>query len=245
MTGARGLLPVIGLTTYREEASWGVWSQRADLLHHEYADSVVAAGGVPVLLPPATDGAAHARSVVARLDGLIVSGGADVDPARYGEEPHPRTAGWRTDRDAWEAALLDAAEEAALPVLGICRGMQLMAAEAGGALDQHTPDLVGHLGHGPAPGEFGTTAVTVEAGSRVAAMVGSTLSVPCHHHQSVREHPGFQVVARSADGTVEAMEAPGDRFCVAVQWHPEKSTELALFRGLVEAAALRAGVGPG
>ncbi len=245
MSPVGAVLPVIGLTTYREEASWGVWRQRADLLHHEYADSVVAAGGVPVLLPPASDDARHAAAVVSRLDGLIVSGGADVDPARYGEDPHPRTAGWRTDRDAWEAALLHAATEDALPVLGICRGMQLMAAEAGGALDQHTPDLVGHLGHGPAPGEFGTTQVSVETDSRVAAMVGPALAVPCHHHQSVREHPGFRVVARAADGTAEAMEAPGDRFCVAVQWHPEKGTELALFRGLVEAATLRLAAGAG
>jgi putative glutamine amidotransferase len=230
---------VIGLSTYREEASWGVWSQRADLLHHEYADSVVAAGGAPVLLPPATGDLDHARAVVGRLDGLIICGGADLDPALYGQEPHERTAGWRPDRDAWEVALLRAAAEVALPVLGVCRGMQLMAAEAGGSLDQHTPDVVGHLGHGPAPGEFGSVKVSVSPGSRVAALVGPRLEVPCHHHQSVREHPGFDVVARAADGTIEAMEAPGDRFCVAVQWHPEQSTELALFRGLVAAASAR------
>lgn len=234
-------LPVIGLSTYREEASWGVWTQRADLLHHEYADCVVAAGGVPILLPPATERVEHARAVVGRLDGLVICGGADVDPGRYGEAPHERTAGWRVDRDAWEAVLLAAAEEVALPVLGICRGMQLMAAEAGGALDQHTPDLVGHLGHGPAPGEFGTTEITVRPGSRVADLVGEALQVPCHHHQSVREHPGFDVVARATDGTIEAMEVPGERFCVAVQWHPEKSTELALFTGLIAAARHRAG----
>lgn len=231
--------PVIGLTTYREEASWGVWSQRADLLHHEYADQVVAAGGVPVLLPPATADPARARAVVARLDGLVVCGGADVDPARYGQEAGVHTTGWRPDRDAWEAALLVAAEAAQLPVLGVCRGMQLMAAEAGGSLDQHTPDVVGHTGHSPGPGVFGATEVTVVAGSRLATMVGERLRVPCHHHQSVREHPGFAVVATSEDGTAEAMEAPGDRFCVAVQWHPEKGTELALFRGLVAAAGQR------
>lgn len=228
--------PVIGLSTYREQASWGVWSQRADLLHHEYADSVVTAGGVPVLLPPATGDPAHAEAVVARLDGLVICGGADVDPARYGQEPHPRTANWRPDRDAWEAALLVAADRVGLPVLGVCRGMQLMAAVAGGRLDQHTPDTVGHEGHGPAPGAFGTTSVTTVAGSRVAALVGDRIEVPCHHHQSVLAHPGFEATARAADGTIEAMERPGGRFCLAIQWHPEKGTDLALFHGLVEAA---------
>ncbi len=239
MTGAATTLPVIGLSTYREETSWGVWSQHADVLHREYADSVVAAGGVPVLLPPATADARHAEAVVGRLDGLVISGGADVDPGRYGEDPHPRTANWRPDRDAWETALLAAAERVALPVLGVCRGMQLMAAAAGGRLDQHTPDSVGHTGHGPAPGEFGTTRVSTQPGSRVAGLVGDDLEVPCHHHQSVLEHPGFAVTARAEDGTVEAMELLGDRFCVAIQWHPEKGTDLALFHGLVDAARER------
>ncbi|MEZ5094942.1 MAG: gamma-glutamyl-gamma-aminobutyrate hydrolase family protein [Nocardioides sp.] len=231
--------PVIGLSTYREEAAWGVWRQRADLLHHEYADSVVAAGGAPVLLPPASADPEVAAAVVARVDALVIAGGADVEPGRYGADPHPRTAGWRPDRDAWEVGLLDAAEEAGLPVLGVCRGMQLMAARAGGRLDQHTPDLVGHEGHGPAPGVFGSTHVVTETGSRVAALVGATLDVPCHHHQSVREAPGFAVTARAADGTIEAMERLGDRFCVAIQWHPEKGTDLALFQGLVDAARAR------
>ena len=232
-------LPVIGLSTYREEATWGVWSQHADLLHHEYADSVVAAGGVPVLLPPATSDARYAEAVVARRDGLVICGGADLDPGRYGQQPHPRTANWRPDRDAWEAALLVASDAVGLPVPGVCPGMQLMAAVAGGALDQHTPDLVGHEGHGPAPGVFGATEVAVDPGSRLFALVGDRIEVPCHHHQSVADHPGYTTVARAADGTVEAMERPGERFCLAVQWHPEKSTEMALFRGLVEAAAAR------
>src|SRR4051795_9731308 len=112
--------PVIGLTTYREDAAWGVWHQRADLLPTLYAAAVEATGGVPVLLPPLAQAGA-ADAVVARLDGLVISGGADVDPERYDEEAHPRTSGWRADRDAWEAALLDAAEAAGLPVLGVCR----------------------------------------------------------------------------------------------------------------------------
>ena len=123
--------PVIGLTTYREDAAWGVWRQRADVLPTAYAAAVEATGGVPVLLPPVGQAGA-ADAVVARLDGLVISGGADVDPGRYDASPHPRTAGWRPDRDAWESALLDAADAAGLPVLGVCRGMQLMAVHAGG-----------------------------------------------------------------------------------------------------------------
>ncbi len=229
--------PVIGLTTYREEAAWGVWHQRADLLHTEYADTVVAAGGVPVLLPPATDDANAAAAVIARIDGLIVSGGADVDPARYGAEPHDRTAGWRPDRDAWELALLEAAADADLPVLGVCRGMQVMAVHAGGVLDQHTPDVVGHEQHSPGGDEFGDIRVSTEPNSRLASLIGPEVKVACHHHQSVREAPGFRFTAYAGDGTAEAMEAPDGRFRIGVQWHPEMRTEQALFRGLVEAAA--------
>lgn len=228
--------PVIGLTTYREQAAWGVWDQPADLLPSQYADAVAATGGLPVLLPPVT-GTGAADAVVARLDGLVVTGGADVDPARYGAEPHPRTAGWRPDRDAWETALLDAAAAAGLPVLGVCRGMQLMAVHAGGELDQHTPDLVGHEEHSPGGDVFGTVAVGTEPGSRLAGLVGDTLQVSCHHHQSVRTHPGFTAVARAADGTLEGMELSGERFCVAVQWHPETATDVGLLAGLVRAAA--------
>jgi len=227
--------PLIGLTVYREEAAWGVWRQRADLLPAQYAEAVTSVGGVPVLLPP-SDLAGAAEAAVARLDGLVISGGADVDPERYDAEPHPRTANWRPDRDAWEAALLDAAASVDLPVLGVCRGMQLMAVHAGGSLDQHTPDLVGHEEHSPGGDEFGQVAVTTSAGSRVAGLVGESLSVSCHHHQSVADHPGFEASAHAADGTLEAMEAPGDRFCVAVQWHPETAGDVGLLAGLVEAA---------
>ncbi|GAA1158397.1 gamma-glutamyl-gamma-aminobutyrate hydrolase family protein [Nocardioides aquiterrae] len=228
--------PLIGLTTYREEAAWGVWRQRADLLPTQYAAAVEATGGVPVLLPPVGQAGA-ADVVVARLDGLVISGGADVDPDRYGEEPHPRTAGWRPDRDAWEAALLDAADATGLPVLGVCRGMQVMAVHAGGALEQHVPDLVDHQQHSPGGDEFGAIEVTTVPGTRVSGLVGDRLSVNCHHHQSVRTHPGFDAVAHAADGTLEAMEAPGERFCLGVQWHPETAADVGLLAGLVRAAA--------
>lgn len=231
--------PVVGLTTYRQQAAWGVWDTRADLLPTEYAAAVEAAGGVPLLLPPVALPDAAAR-VVSRIDALVVSGGADVDPGRYGAQPHARTAGWQPDRDAWELALLTAADDAGLPVLGICRGMQLMAVHAGGTLDQHTPDLVGHETHSPGGDAYGSVEVETEPGSRLAALVGARVEVSCHHHQSVATHPGFTAVARADDGTVEAMEGAGERWSVAVQWHPETRVEVGLMAGLVEAARAHA-----
>jgi len=189
-----------------------------------------------VLLPPLTQAGA-ADALVARLDGLLISGGADVDPERYGALPHPETAGWRPDRDGWELALLDAAAAAGLPVLGVCRGMQLMAVHAGGSLHQHTPELVDHERHSPGGDEFGEIEVATVPGSRISALVGRHLTVSCHHHQSVESHPGFVASAAAADATLEAMEAPGDRFCVAVQWHPETAADVGVLAGLVRAAA--------
>ncbi len=233
--------PLVGLTTYREEAAWGVWRKRADVLPAEYADAIVAAGGVPVLLPPASGSVVHARATVSRLDALVISGGADVEPARYGEEPHERTTGWREDRDAWELALLEAADEAGLPVLGVCRGMQLMAVAAGGSLHQHTPELVGHEEHSPGGDVFGRLTVRTLEGSRVRDAEGEVVHADCHHHQSVRSHPGFEATAWAPDETVEAMELKGPRFCVGVQWHPEINRDQALFTALVAAAAELAG----
>ncbi len=228
--------PLIGLSTYREQARWGVWHTRADLLPSAYAWAVQDAGGVPVLLPAAEPGAEAARAVVDRLDGLVVCGGADVSPERYGQAPHPRTTAWRDDRDAWEIALLDAAEARALPALGICRGIQVMAVRAGGVLEQHVPDRVGHDQHNPGDDQFGETAVTVAEDSLLHRLVGDRVEVHCHHHQAVRSHPGFTPVGWAQDGTLEAMEQPGDRFCVAVQWHPEMAADAGLFRGLIAAA---------
>lgn len=235
MTG----LPLIGITSYREDAAWGVWRLKADLLPTQYAAAVEAAGGVPVLLPPATpdrDRSEAAAVVAARLDGLVISGGADVEPARYDAEPHPRTTIWREDRDAWELALLSEAERLALPVLGVCRGMQVMAVHAGGRLDQHVPDLVDHDQHNPGADAYGAMEVRISEGTRIQSLVGSRLTVNCHHHQSVAEHPGFTASAFAADGTLEAMELPGPRFCLGVQWHPETAADTGLFAGLVAAA---------
>jgi putative glutamine amidotransferase len=228
--------PLIGLTTYRERARWGVWDTRADLLPTVYARGIEAAGGLPVLLPPTDAAAEAAAAVVARIDGLVVSGGADVAPARYDAEPHDMTTTWRDDRDAWEIALIDAAARAGLPALGVCRGMQVMAVAAGGSLEQHLPDVLGHEEHSPGGDRFGSTSVRVEHRSRLGSLVGDSLDVHCHHHQAVAVHPGFAPVAWAGDGTLEAMELPGDRFCLAVQWHPEMAVDAGLFGGLVDAA---------
>jgi putative glutamine amidotransferase len=222
------------LSTYREQARWGVWDQSADLLPTTYARAVEAAGGVPLLLPPQDSRAA--AEVVGRLDGLVVTGGADVDPSRYGEQPHPRTRGWRTDRDEWELALLDAAADRSLPVLGICRGMQVIAVHAGGSLEQHVPDSVGRETHSPGGDSFGDVDVVTRPDTRLRMLVGERLMVGCHHHQSVRDHPGLAAAAYADDGVLEAVEGTGDRFVVGVQWHPETRADAGLFTGLVAAA---------
>lgn len=236
--------PLIGLSTYRESARWGVADTLADLLPAAYTRAVEAAGGVPVLLPPTEPSAEAARDVVRRLDGLVISGGADVDPERYDAAAHPETGGLRHDRDAWELALLDAVASMApdLPVLGICRGMQVMAVHAGGTLDQHVPDLVDHQEHSPGGDVYGRTAVRVTAGSRLGTLLGAVPSVACRHHQAVREHPGFTAVAWATDGLLEAMEDPHHPFRLAVQWHPEVDADAGLFAALVRAAANRSRV---
>lgn len=226
--------PLIGLSTYREVARWGVWEMPADLLPAVYTRSVEAAGGTVVLLPPQAE---RAAALVSRLDGLVITGGADIDPERYGAQPHARTQHARRDRDAWEFALLDAARDVGLPTLGICRGLQAMAVHGGGTLEQHVPDVVGHDEHSPDGNAFGWTAIRTEPGSRIRSLVGDQVQVSCHHHQSVRTHPGFAATAWAADGTVEALEDAERPFWIGVQWHPESGEDHGLFAGLVETAA--------
>lgn len=228
--------PVIGISCYRQPADWGTWSRvAADLVPADYARSVERAGGVPVLLPVYASAAAAAEAVT-RLDGLVLAGGADVNPAVYGQRPDPHVTVWYEDRDQSELWLLEAAGDRELPVLGICRGMQLMAAANGGSLVQHLPDVVGHDTHSGGPSEYADVAVTLEPGHRISQLLEQHVIAPCHHHQAVASHPGFVATAHDADGVLQAMEREGDRFEVAVQWHPETSDDLGLFTGLVEAA---------
>lgn len=231
--------PVIGVTCYREPARYGAWRSLADLLPSDYARSVEAAGGVVVLLPPLIAGSA-AAAVVARVDGLVVSGGPDIHPGRYAAAAHASTRASSPERDAWDLDLLDAAASVDLPVLGICRGMQMMAVHAGGGLHQHVPDRVGHQEHSPGPGAYGWTSVTTVEGSAVRRLVGAQVQVSCHHHQAVADHPGFTATAYAADQTVEAIEDDRRAYWVGVQWHPENGDDHGLFRGLVAAAAERA-----
>jgi putative glutamine amidotransferase len=234
--------PLIGITTYLERAQTGVWDVPAAFLPKLYLDAVTDAGGIAVLLPPQPVSPEIARSVLAALDGLIVSGGADVDPARYGQSPHPRTGAPRTDRDAWEDALLIEAIAVELPFLGICRGAQMLNVALGGTLVQHLPDVVGTERYQPGPAVFGEGEVSIERGSRLAALVGGEaepgLPVHFYHHQALDDvADGLTVTARSADGVIEAVELETVPFGLGVQWHPEQNAnDRRLFAGLVDAA---------
>jgi putative glutamine amidotransferase len=232
--------PLIGISTYRQQAQWGVWQRPAALLPVGYVDGVADAGGVPVLLPPVEFGATEA---VAALDGLILSGGADLDPSGYGAAPHRSTDKPQRLRDAWDLALLRAALERDLPVLAICRGMQVLNVAAGGTLYQHLPEAIGHDGHRRQLGRFDSRAVRVQSGSRLQAILGETATVACSHHQGVdRIGDGLVPVAWDAeDGTVEAIELADRDFVVAVQWHPEEGGQERLFGALVAAAAAARG----
>jgi gamma-glutamyl-gamma-aminobutyrate hydrolase PuuD len=225
--------PLIGITTYREQAQWGTWHVPAVLLPASYADAVAAAGGEPVLLPTG----AVSADVVARLDGLVVAGGADVDPARYGRSPGPHTTVVRPERDESELAVLAVALDRDLPLLTICRGMQLLNVALGGDLVQHLPDVETAGVHDPGAGLYQRREVRTEPGSRLHRLLGPTAPVACHHHQALaRVAAELTPVAWAEDGVVEAVEAAGRRFCVGVQWHPEEGTDHRLFAAHVAAA---------
>ena len=232
--GSSGSKPLIGLTTYLEPARFGVWDTETALLHGVYVDSIVRAGGVPVMVPPVGDGYAE---LVSALDALVLTGGADVEPSRYGQEPHEKTY-VRPSRDAFEFGLLDAAVSAGLPVLGVCRGMQVLNVAFGGTLTQHLPEAIDSAEHQPAPATFGTSTVGLAEGSRASAILGSEIKCHCYHHQAVDVlGRGLEAVGWSADGLVEALELPGDAFVLGVQWHPEQDLDdQRLFAALVAAA---------
>jgi putative glutamine amidotransferase len=230
--------PRIGLTTYRETAAWGVWNEPADVLPASYAKGIAAAGGVPMLLPPwpaATDDVV-VETVLAGIDGLLLTGGADIEPGRYGASREPATGPERADRDSWELALADAAQRRGMPVLGVCRGMQVLAVGHGSQLVQHLPDLVGDDSHCPVVGVHGRHEVRVAAGSRLAAIAGERVEVATYHHQSVAAVDAPLVATGwAADGTIEAIERPGQGWTLGVQWHPEVIGGEELFEAFVGA----------
>ncbi|MFG2575396.1 gamma-glutamyl-gamma-aminobutyrate hydrolase family protein [Streptomyces sp. NPDC048481] len=230
--GAAGGRPLIGVSTYLEPgARWGVWELDAALLPAGYPRLVQRAGGLAAMLPP--DAPAHAAAAVARVDALVIAGGPDVDPVRYGAQRDPRTGPPAPERDAWELALIDAALAAGLPLLGVCRGMQLLNVALGGTLTQH---LDGHL---EAVGVVGRHPVEPVPGTLYAALVPERASVPAYHHQAVDGlGAGLVASAHAADGTVEAVELPSsDGWVLGVQWHPEMGEDVRVMRALVTAAA--------
>jgi gamma-glutamyl-gamma-aminobutyrate hydrolase PuuD len=215
-------------------ARFGVWELESALVPADYVRAVERAGGRPLLVPPAEDGV---EETLDALDGLILSGGSDLDPELYGQDAHSETAGVVVERDRAELALLQAALARDLPVLAICRGSQVLNIARGGDLVQHLPDVVGDEKHKHTPGAFADHDVEIEADTRLAAVVGDHAPVKSHHHQGFgRIGEGLRVAARAEDGTVEAVEDPSRRFALGVLWHPEAGEDAALFEALVAEA---------
>ena len=215
-----------------------MWDVRASFLPQVYFDAVTKSGGIAVLLPPQPADDEIVASVLATLDGIILTGGKDVDPARYGQAPHPSTDEPRLDRDAWEDALLAGAIERELPFLGICRGAQVLNVALGGTLIQHLPDVIGTTRYNLGGGAFNEVDVAVAPETELASLIGDGVSAKVYHHQAIdRVADGLTVSARTEDGIIQAVELDRVPFGVAVQWHPEESQDdLRLFAGLVDAA---------
>jgi putative glutamine amidotransferase len=234
--------PVIGICAALERARWGVWDQAAALLPLVYIEAVQRAGGVALILPPDGYLVDEPQDVMRLLDGLILAGGADIDPGSYGEEPHPQTLDTVPERDAFEIALTRAAIERDMPVLGICRGMQLINVARGGSLLQHLPELVGHEQHRRVLGSFegADHDVSLTPGSLAAHAAGEVAhTTKSHHHQGVdRLGEGLRVSGNSAfDPVPEAIELPDRRFVLGVQWHPEADPASSVIAAFVDACA--------
>jgi putative glutamine amidotransferase len=233
--------PLIGICTALERARWGVWDQPAMLLPRNYIDAIQRAGGIALMLPPDPAAVADPDLVLDLVDGLVLAGGADVDPGAYGEPRAPQTAHTVPERDAFEIALTRRAIERDIPFLGICRGMQVMNVALGGTLIQDLPTSLGHEHHCRVPGSFDGAdhRVHLAAGSRAAEVVGGeragTLS---HHHQGIGRLGEDLVVTGWADldELPEAIEVPEHRFAVGVQWHPEADETSRVIAALVEEA---------
>jgi len=224
-----------------EQAIMGLWDRPAAVLPRVYSDCVIAAGGAVIGLPPQPATPEAVERVLDGIDGLILTGGKDVDAALYDEPAHPENDAPRPDRDAWELALVRAAIARDLPLLGICRGLQVLNVALGGTLVQHLPDVIGSSRYSYGNATFADNPVATVPGTRVAGMLGATLTVKSYHHQAInRLAPGLTVSARGDDGIIQAVDIDGLGFGVAVQWHPEESpNDLRLFEAFVAAASRR------
>jgi putative glutamine amidotransferase len=234
--------PRIGLAAYWTEASWTYWKLPVALVPAGYVEGVRLAGGLPLVLPPTPEGAAEPSEVLDAIDGLVLIGGPDLGVDLYGSpDPHPETGEKQERRDAFELALLLEARRRKQPVLGICRGMQLLDVAAGGDLVQHLADTTDITPHRPKAGVFGRHEVETEEDTHAAFLLGPTVAVHSAHHQGIgRLGNGLIVSARAHDGQIEAIEDPAQPFCLGVLWHPEEDPEGAgapLFRALVEASS--------
>jgi putative glutamine amidotransferase len=228
------LRPVIGITTYAESAKWGVWDAPVALLPLTYVNAVARAGGRPLLVPPSEDGM---EETLDALDGILFSGGSDLDPSTYGADSHPATSGIRPERDRAELALMEAALARDMPLLAVCRGVEVLNVARGGDLVQHVPDVVGNERHRHTPGVFADHDVDLQDGSRLQRVLGDRAPVKSHHHQGIgRVGEGLAEVAWADDGIVEGLEDPTRRFALGVLWHPEEGQDFALFQELVEEA---------
>lgn len=227
-------VPLIGLTSYAENAQWAVWQGKAAVVGWVYVDAIHRAGGRALLIPPADHGFDETLDV---LDGLMLAGGNDLNPAAYGADPHPETQTPQSERDRGELALMTGALARDMPVLAICRGMQVMNVARGGTLIQHLPDHLDSTTHREVVGVFSQHPVTIAPDSLLAAILGPSAPVQSHHHQAAdRIGSGLTPVAWSDDGTVEALEDPDRPFALGVQWHPEEGPDMSLFTALVSAA---------
>jgi len=226
--------PVIGITSYAEEVTWGAWVEEAALVPLSYVRAIERAGGRPLVIPPSEGAIEETLSV---LDGILFSGGSDLDPALYDAEAHPETQGVHEARDRAEMALLGAALERDMPVLAVCRGSQVLNVARGGDLVQHLPEVLGHEEHKHTPGEYSDHDVSLEPDTRIGGILGDRAPVKSHHHQGFgRIGEGLREAGYAEDGTVEALEDPSKRFAVGVLWHPEEGEDMALFEALVEQA---------
>jgi putative glutamine amidotransferase len=234
--------PVVGICSAIERASWGAWEVVCNLSPRSYSLSLQRAGAIALLLPPDDALAEAPDELLDLLDGLLLAGGSDVDAGSYGARPHPETANTWPERDRFELALTHRALERDLPLLGVCRGMQMLNVAAGGTLDQHLPERVGHEGHRHTPGVFSDHEVRLEAASLAARVVGDTrTAVKSHHHQGVDElGEGVRPTGWAEDEElVEAIELPERRFAVGVLWHPEEDEASRVIGALVEEARAR------